>query len=364
MKKTLLTLGIIINAYFIQAQLVTTFFSETTMKIDDAMVLDSAGNLYGSHFMGSNIYKVTPTGEGSIFASGFNTSNGLAFDSHHNLFVCDLYANRIYKLSIDGTFIDTFNISSPSGIIKSIGSDTMIFTQYTANTLSSLAPDGTITTLASGSPMVGCVGLAYDNTGLLYVANFTNREIYSFSDSVFSYVATVPGPPGGALGFITFAQGSIWATSYNDHKIYRVYQEFVDSVSLYAGSIIGNTDGALDSATFNLPNGIISSVTGDSLYVSDYGTGHVRIITLVEPVSINTYTSDDNKVFVYPNPVNAMIHVKSQKPIDHTEIINNIGDIVIKTNDDQIYVGNLPPGMYIARIFYNNTISSARFIIQ
>lgn len=342
------------------SQTISTFFSNSNLKIDDAMVLDSAGNLYGSHFMGTNIVKVTPDGIGSIFATGFNTPNGLAFDSNNNLFVCDLSGNRIYKLSSDGDFLDTFNVSTPSGIIKSFDSDTMLFTQYTGNKLSKLAPDGTISIIASGTPMVGSVGLTYSNTGQLYVANFTDRKIYSFGDTGFNYVATVPGPSNGALGFITFSKGSLWGTSYNGHKIYRIYPEYVDSVALLAGSTIGSTDGAINNAKFNTPNGIISSKNGDSLYVSDFGTGRVRIIALNESLGLTDYNINPKKVLVTPNPAADFIHLNID--FEKIEVVNQIGEIVLTTSNSCSNIENLPSGIYLIKIYREKDLTFTRFI--
>jgi len=39
----------------LQAQVVSTFFNDPSKKVDDAMVLDDQGNLYGSHVMRPNV---------------------------------------------------------------------------------------------------------------------------------------------------------------------------------------------------------------------------------------------------------------------------------------------------------------------
>lgn len=350
MKQLLYTLILATCIASLQAQVVTTFFNDPSQKVDDALVMDYQGNLYGSHFMGTNVYKITPEGVGSIFATGFNTPNGLAFDSQNNLYVCDLSGSKIYKIAYDGEFLDTISVSSPSGIIKSIDSDTMIFTQYTGNKVSKLAPDGTITLIASGAPMVGVVGLTYDNTGQLYVANFTDRKIFKLNDTIFTYVATVPGPPGGSLGFIAFANGFLYGTGYNDHKIYKIDPNYVDSVYVFAGTTIGSADGDVTTAQFNAPNGIISSVTGDSLFISDFNTGRIRIIA-PEVVSgtINHGTSTGN-VNLYPSPTTDFINIDYNGNIEIIEIYNCEGRCIYATKEKQIAVDHLPSGVYIALV--------------
>lgn len=362
MKRRILFLGLLIQTITVNSQEVSTFFNDPIKKVDDDMALDYQGNLYGSHFMGSNVYKITPDGDATVFASGFNTPNGLAFDSQSNLYVCDLSGNRIYKISISGEFLDTIVVSSPSGIVKSFESDTMLFTQYSVNKLSKLAPDGTIILLESGSPMNGSVGLTNDDLGQLYVANYTDRKIYKYNSGIFTYVATVPGPASGALGFIAFAQGTLWGTSFNGNKIYKVYQNYVDSVMLYSGSTSGSEDGPIDIAQFSAPNGIIPSVTGDSLYISDFGTKRIRIISLNSTTGISKNEKTTKKISIYPNPSKDWIQISHEEAIDKIEIFNSSGNLVITSIDDRISIMKLPEGVYVVRVYEDDHFSSTRFI--
>lgn len=363
MKQLLYILAFATGIASLQAQVVSTFFNDPSKRVDDALVLDYQGNIYGSHFMGTNVYKITPSGNGTVFATGFNTPNGLAFDSQNNLYVCDLSGNRIYKLSYSGVFLDTIAVSTPSGIIKSINSDTMLFTQYTGNKISKLAPDGTITVIASGAPMVGSVGLAYDNSGLLYVANFTDRKIFSLNGTTLTYVSTVPGPSNGSLGFIAFADGFLWGTGYNDHKIYRIDPNFVDSVSVFAGTTLGNADGGIHEAQFNYPNGIISSVTGDSLYISDFGSGRIRIVSfdaVVGGVNDAEITKDDVKI--YPSPATGFINVDYNEAFDAIEIYNCLGMRIISAKEKRIAVDDLASGVYLVFIKKGSGALRTKFI--
>jgi sugar lactone lactonase YvrE len=362
MKRLIYTFTFAVGVLSLQAQEVSTFFNDPLLKVDDALLLDYQGNLYGSHFMGSNVYKISPSGVGTVFASGFNTPNGLAFDSQNNLYVCDLYGNRIYKLSYSGVFLDTIAVTSPSGIIKSIDSDTMLFTQYTENKISKLAPDGTISLIASGAPMVGVVGLTYDNFDQLYVANFTDRKIFKLNDTTFTYVATVPGPPGGSLGFIAFANGVLYGTGYNDHKIYKIDPNYIDSVSVFAGTILGSIDGDVTIAQFNAPNGIISSITGDSLFISDFGTGRIRIISFEVVTGSNEVELTPKNVKINPNPTTDIIQVDYYGNYDQIEIYNCHGKQVYASHEKRIAVGHLYSGIYFVLIKNGSEIVTTTFI--
>src|ERR1700722_9643338 len=52
----------------------------------DSLAFDSSGNLYvGSHAPNTSIFKFTPSGVMTTFASGASNIDGLAFDSSGNL---------------------------------------------------------------------------------------------------------------------------------------------------------------------------------------------------------------------------------------------------------------------------------------
>src|SRR5205823_8947081 len=55
------------------------------------------GDIFVSDVANNVIYKVAPDGTPSIFATGLNIPEGLAFDSAGNLFEADYGSNTIYK---------------------------------------------------------------------------------------------------------------------------------------------------------------------------------------------------------------------------------------------------------------------------
>ncbi|MCB0396996.1 MAG: T9SS type A sorting domain-containing protein [Flavobacteriales bacterium] len=359
----LLLQGAVLSGY---GQQVTTFLNSATEKVNDGMVLDRAGNLYGSHYAGANVYKVEPDGTTTTFATGFDTPNGLAFDSQENLFVADLAGGHIYKLSHTGTFLDTIDVSNPSGIIKAAGSDTMIFTQYYSHTINKLAPDGTIVPWFSGAPLNGPVGLAVDSAGNVFVGNFNDRKIYRLYPDSLAYVATVPGPSTGWLGFITYTRGMLWGTSFNSHKIYSIHPYELDSVSLFAGGAVGSLDGPVGTARFNSPNGIIASLGGDSLYISEANTGKVRIIADLHTTGgINEELRMENEggaLVVFPNPGHDEISVKLSKPIVRVEVLNLQGAMVAVSGNQKIPVRELVPGMYMVKVYTDDGMATGRFM--
>ncbi|WP_128755180.1 T9SS type A sorting domain-containing protein [Aquimarina sediminis] len=297
------------------SQTVTTILDSPTEDIDDALALDSQGNLYGSNFAGDTVYKITPSGEVSAFVTGLSNPNGLAFDSEDNLFVVEYTGAAIRKYDKDGTLLNTFSVGDfPSGIIKAFRSDNMIFTHADFsdpenNSVNELLPDGTTRELYQGAPLNVPVGLTFDHRGVLYVGNYLDRKIYSLTpnQSELKYIATVPdsGTNAPFLAFIAYARGALYGTVYGEHKIYKIHPRITDRVEIFAGSSAGSMDGDISEATFSYPSGIIANRNASALYISEFsGLGNVRKISLRRK-KCNLAI----KLKAYPNPASELVNI-------------------------------------------------------
>ncbi len=351
------------------AQQVTTLVNDLSTRFRDDLIFDAAGNLYCADYPGNSVYKRTPDGVVTTFASGFNTPNGLAFDSQQNLFVADNLGNRIYKLDYNGQFLDTFAITGPSGLIKMPDSDTLLFTQYPGNSFSKMAPDGTIVPVYSGSPINGAVGLAWSPDGRLYMANFNDSQVFEviFGATVtLDSIATIPGPSAGDpwLGFIEYANGYIWATAYNANKIYKV-NPTNGLVTLVAGSANGSTDGSVDTARFSKPNGIVASSSGDTLYISDYGTGRLRMMTNI-PLAVSELPEINWEL--HPNPAENEVFVRAEREIDQFTLSDINGKQIVSgfphAKTTSLDVSDLKHGVYLVTIKTNQSVITKRLIVR
>ena len=339
---SLIILLLTISGY---SQTVSTFYQNSS--IDDGLAFDSQGNLYGSHYTGSIVWKITPDGVRSIFMSGLDTPNGLAFDSNGDLHVVDNQGGAIHKVAPDST-VTTYvpNIFSPSGIIKMPDSDTMIVSSWEGDKLIKVAPDGTLTDFVIGNGLEGPVGLAYDENDNLLVANYNDRWIFSVNPSGVLDTLTRLNVAGSNIGFIAYKDGFTYATIPWDHKIYKVDAE--GNYELYIGTSAGNTDGDVSVATLNGPNGIIFSPGGDSLYVSDFNSRSIRIISnLNGTVGTNDFFQalSIRESKISPNPVtqkaNLDFTLAEQREVDI--LVFNINGQQINT---VLKNQNLPAGNY------------------
>ncbi len=82
------------------------------------MAFDAAGEIIYSDFAQGNIYRFTPDGQQSTFASGLNRPACLAFDNYYgNLYEADQGSGDIHKFAPDGTQ-STFvtGLNGPTGL--------------------------------------------------------------------------------------------------------------------------------------------------------------------------------------------------------------------------------------------------------
>jgi len=355
------------------AQTVITF---TEGSPDDGIALDSNGNIYCSNYVGDTVFKFTPTGDVTSFITGLNSPNGLAFNSINELYVCDGQGNTIFRYDTGGILLESYPASlHPSGIVKSLSSDTMIFSEYTGNKINYLEPDGTITELSSAPELNGPVGLTLGENGELFVGNYNDRKIFKvLNDGSLEFIAQLP-TDGGALsnlGFITYGQGKIWGTIMGSDKIYKVNPNGIDDFELFAGSMQGSQDGDISQATFHTPNGILFNEAEDKMYITDFGTKNLRIISDVV-LAVNDVVIDKESFKIYPNPTKDTLFLKAQLPregdyllrifdISGKEIFKIEETSIDKNIEISVDVRSWKNGTYLVEISFENSRITKKMI--
>ncbi len=310
--KTAALLAFCAGLSFLRAQTVTTITTAAS-KIDDDFLFDAAGNLYGSNYVGATVYKRAADGTESVFVNGIGSPNGLALRADSTIILADNTGNKLYRLFPNGSkevFVEPF--SGPSGILPLPGTDTLLVTSYTTHRVWKVAPDGSVADFLTHPQFNGPTGLCYDDSMNLYVANFNDRKIFKVTPDGEVSFFTQP-PQGQNIGFIAYAKGNIYATAMNAHKIYKI--DLNGNYLVWLGSAAGNADGDASVARFNRPNGIRASASGDTLYVSDFGSKRVRRITnLNGSTGAHTAVTPEWKLAVSPNPLVAEAAVTFDLP--------------------------------------------------
>ena len=249
-----------------------------------SLAVDNAGVVYVADYGDSTIRKITPEGVVSTLAGSagmngvanglgsaarFRHPNGIAVDSLGNVYVADS-GNQVIRKITPGGVVSTF-----AGISEYEGS-----------------VDGAEGTARFSGPS----GMAMDNLGNLYVADWSSHTIRRITPG--GMVTTLAGSAfvsGGADGtgnkarfdvpssLTVDSSGNVFVADQNNHALRKVTP--LGTVSTFAGLPgSGATDGNGNVARFHHPQGVATDSAGN-LFVSEVANHTIRKITPLGAVS-------------------------------------------------------------------------------
>lgn len=154
------------------------------------MAFDNDGNLFVANFDDNTITKTTPKGQTETFVEKISTPAGLVFDKEGNLFAVNSMPGTVSKISRNGQIsIIARDLQIPSDITITPDKEILV-TNYRSNKLTTVAADGSVGTFATVP--VGCIAIAYDRKGGLFMLNWDQRAIYKI---ITSFAITCPHCP-------------------------------------------------------------------------------------------------------------------------------------------------------------------------
>ena len=231
------------------------------------VAVDAAGNLYIADWGNKRVREVSSAGIITTIApaTGLSLPIGVAVDAFGNLYVADSGSNCVLKISA-------------AGVQVVAGNGTMQF-----------SGDGGP---AASSQMNQITGVAIDQAGNIYIADFLNGRIREVSTAgVITTVAgggpAAPGDGGLAtnahLGFpegvAVDSAGNIYIADSYDSRVRRVSPGGIittvagDGTQGYSGD-----GGPATSARLSSPCGVAVDALGD-LYIVDYGNRRIREVS-------------------------------------------------------------------------------------
>ncbi len=248
------------------------------------VALDSAGNLYIADFNNHRVRRVDPSGiittvagNGSIGYAGdngpaisarLNYPSGVAVDTKGNLYIADLYNQRVRKVDSNGI------------ITTSAGNGTIAYA----------GDHGPATSAGLYLPR----GVAVDDAGNLFIAEQVNLRIRKV-DAATGLITTVAGSGmpgyGGDGGPAVKAQlyypygvavdgaGDLYIADFYNQRIRKVDPSGI--ITTVAGNGMpgyAGDNGPATSARLYYPNGVAVDSTG-SLYIADTNNFRVRKVT-------------------------------------------------------------------------------------
>ena len=129
-------------------------------------------------------------------------------------------------------------------------------------------------TLFAKSDLMKCPnGLTVDSDGNLYTCNFSDGLIIKMDQSgnvsKFAHLPELKGGPSlVGNGHLTYKDGALYVVTIGRGELFRITMD--GKTTLLAGQAYNfkTTFGALKQASFNRPNGIAMSATGDTIFIN------------------------------------------------------------------------------------------------
>lgn len=309
--------------------------------------VDADGNIlvadFGQDFnaTGTDLFKISPSGDVSLFSTSLRGATGGNFDSQRRLFWSSFGGNRVDVIDENGNVSLFATVRGPVAIAVDT-SDNVFVASCSNNSIIRITPQGQISTFVSSNLFNCANGMTFDDQGNLYVSNFNDGRVIrvhvNLPPTVF---ATVPGNNSVNLAF---NNGFIYVAVRAAHAIYRIPIDGNNQPELFAGrpNVRGNDDGTALQATFSFPNSIGVSPDGTKLYVNDVdassSTFHptvLREIVLDNATSVEERSSKIPDNFVleqnYPNPFNPTTNIRYELQSNSRvllSIYNTIGEQV------------------------------------
>jgi sugar lactone lactonase YvrE len=208
-----------------------TAFSNSTV----GLTCDNVGNLYAGDYGSGVIRKFTPDGVRTFFTtvplgSGVGLT-GLASDGL-NIYAAVFGTGNIFRINPGGVITSLIgNVDHPEGLaIDSFGN---LFVSAGNNQIVKFTPAGERSIFASAD-LLDPTGMAFDNAGNLYVANFLSNRIQKFtSDGSGSLFASTGLNRPDGLAFD--GEGNLYAVNSGNESIEKFTPDGIGSVFATTG---------------------------------------------------------------------------------------------------------------------------------
>lgn len=167
--------------------------SISTTDVGDAITgpggvaMDAAGNIYVAGLSGTTIFKITPDGTQTSFATVASSSKYGMLVIGSTLYVSYYNLNKITKIDLNNPSAGESDwipsITDPLAMLEKDGF--LYVAQYSPNKVSKIdLSDDSVTDVVTGTPYPFGIGFSQDGT--LYIASYNNKYISSFKDNVLS----------------------------------------------------------------------------------------------------------------------------------------------------------------------------------
>jgi len=323
-----------------------------------SVAVDSFGNIYVADVFNNRIRKIdavtgiiaTCAGTGSSPFSGDGNAatstnmqpNNLCFDHNWNLYFTDGANNRIRKIDKTGVVSTVAGNGTPG-----LGGDEV----------------------AATSTAINPYGIGFDQSNNLYFTDDYGRIEKLTPDGILHFFAgngmgaitgdSGDGGPATAASmvptYIAFnAEGTMFVAETEMNKVRAITPTGYIATVVGTGSASFSGDGGLaTNATINYPGGITTDTCGN-LYICDAHDYHIRRVEFnAACLPATTPNVSDIQTKIFPNPTSGRLYVSSETYV-HIRLSNSLGkQILAETLNPKIgtlTLTSLPSGLYLLEL--------------
>jgi hypothetical protein len=329
-----------------------------------AVRFDNAGNMYIPTMGDNRIRKVDAAGNITTVAgsgvSGFSGDGGtadtakfdgpfcLAFDAHGDMFVADLYNNRIRKIDM------------------------------TTNIVSTVAGTGAGAYTGDGGPATAAtiynpIDLAFDKAGNMYIAEITSSVIRKIDTA--GVITTITGngiagytgdggPASAAMLRYPYAlcldtADNVYISDNGNSCIRRINAAtgVITTVAGCGSPGYSGDGGPATTAELYNSGGVVTDAAG-VIYIADFGNNVVRKVGPAPETSVHESAATALNVILSPNPATDKIYLSAAGTITAVQLTDQTGRVVASyapgSNEISIDISKLKPQVYLLRV--NNSV--------
>lgn len=377
--KYIFTLGILLSSIlWAHGQTVSTFLEQSGSTFE-AITWAPDGKIYVVDFVSGDVYRMDIGGNITNIGT-LSGALGGAVDHDGNFYCSEFNTGRIHKFdSDDNASIYASGLVGPAGILIDDANQIMYVANYSGNSIATIdmtAANPSPEILASGGLINGPDGLVFSSTGDLISANFNNNSVQRITpEGVVSQFAVLNGSSNS--GYLVRRGNQYIITGAYGPNLYQIDED--GNVSNFAGTgSPGSTDGNIDAAQFEFPNGIAISPSGDSLLVThSTDAGLIRLITNLDGISDTRDLISASSLHLYPNPAQDRFSVSFEnleQQLISIQLLDTNGRVLDTLTKRQLLPGlfqeeftinrQLPDGTYILRIEVEGLYWSHPLLIQ
>lgn len=201
------------------------------LNVDGIHATDTGMVYAADGFTGSKIYSITADGITRDFADGLNGPIDIATDSSGNLYVTNFNNGKVSKVSPSGDVSEFAEVyEGPAGIVSD-SEDNLYVAHYgtgigTGDAVLKITPQGVVSVFSQGGALSAPVGLAIDEYGYIYTANFNDGIVLRISPAgEQEQIAQIESASGYAIGHLAYANKRLYATGIIDNSVYVIRKD-------------------------------------------------------------------------------------------------------------------------------------------